>query len=116
MRWCTHGSNRRSGSDSLLHRPTPVTGIRHLSGLTRLKVLNLWNCLRVTHQGLAHLRALPVVELSLRGCLVDDSACPALAKLGNLVRLDMRACERLTGRYVLRPMGSNGSIFSLEER
>ena len=84
---------------------SPATGIRHLSGLTRLKVLSLWNCLRVTHQGLGHLRALPVVEVSLRGCLVDDSACPALAELGNLVRLDMRACERLTGTPVPQAMG-----------
>jgi F-box/leucine-rich repeat protein 14 len=75
-----------------------AAGIRHLSGLSRLKVLSLWNCLRVTQQGLAHLQALPIVELSLRGCLIDDSACPALAKLLKLVKIDLRACERLTGK------------------
>jgi len=74
-----------------------AAGLQHLSGLTRLKVLSLWNSLRVTDQGLAHLQALPIMELSLRGCLIDDSACPALARLRNLVRVDLRACERLTG-------------------
>lgn len=85
----------------LIPRPRGLSapaGIWHLRHLLRLKVLSLWNCLRVTAAGLHHICGLPITELSLRGCQVDESACQPLARLSTLAKLDFRACEKLAGK------------------
>ena len=59
----------------------------------------LWNCMRVTMEGLEvlrHLRGLS--DLSLRGCSqLPDALCYPVAHLHALTRLDLRNCERFTG-------------------
>ena len=64
--------------------------------------LTLWNCLGISEAGLGavtHMRGL--TNLCLRGCqqLGDELIWP-LATLPALLRLDLRACERFTGRAV----------------
>ena len=74
-------------------------GLLQLASLTRLRSLVLWNCMRVTMDGLEvfrHLRALS--DLSLRGCSqLPDALCYPVAHLHALTRLDLRNCERFTG-------------------
>ena len=74
-------------------------GLLQLASLTRLKSLVLWNCMRVTMDGLEvfqHLQSLN--DLSLRGCSqLPDALCYPVAHLRGLTRLDLRACERFTG-------------------
>ena len=74
-------------------------GLRHLSRLARLRVLVLWNCMRLSVDGLAVFARLPgVTDLSLRGCAqLPDGLCSALAHLRQLRRLNLQACERFTG-------------------
>ena len=77
-----------------------AAGLLHLRALTRLRSLVLWNCMRVSMDGLEVFQHLPaLVDLSLRGCsqLPDALAFP-VAHLHALTRLDLRACERFTGR------------------
>ena len=46
-----------------------ITGIQCIGGLTRLRQLSLWNCMRISEDGLNVLRHLPGLQLlSLRGC------------------------------------------------
>ena len=71
----------------------------HLAGLKRLRTLVLWNCMRVTVDGLGVLSSLAAIaDLSLRGCAqLSDALCASVAHLSALTRLDLRACERFTG-------------------
>ncbi len=59
----------------------------------------LWNCMRVTMDGLEVLRHLQgLSDLSLRGCSqLPDALCYPVAHLHALTRLDLRNCERFTG-------------------
>ena len=65
----------------------------------------LWNCMRVTMDGLEvfrHLQAL--CDLSLRGCSqLPDALCYPVAHLHALTRLDLRNCERFTGVRPVSP-------------
>lgn len=74
-------------------------GLAAIGHLKRLRILNLWNCLRISEAGLAVLPHISrVSDLSLRGCQqLSDDVTPALAALPHLRRLDLRACERFTG-------------------
>lgn len=74
-------------------------GLMHLASLSRLRMLVLWNCMRVSVEGLEVFSKLPAVAaLSLRGCAqLSDALCAAIAHLSQLTRLDLRACERFTG-------------------
>lgn len=74
-------------------------GLMSISSLTKLRNLNLWNCLRISVDGLKVLSELRgLTELSLRGCCqITDAAMLALVNLTNLHRLDLRACEKVTG-------------------
>ncbi len=84
-------------------------GLAHLSTLTSLGQLNLWNCLRITAHGLAHVALLSQLHtVSLRGCQIEDNAIAALAPLRGLARLDLRACERLTGAQLGCLQGHTG--------
>ena len=52
-----------------------------------------------------------VTDLSLRGCQqLSDEVTPALAALPNLCRLDLRACERFTGKSALNASAFDGSV------
>lgn len=51
----------------------------------------------MTDNGLWSVSGLAITELSLRGCQMDDSACQPISKLACLVKVDLRACEKLTG-------------------
>lgn len=80
--------------------PAAATGLAAIGKLQRLRTLNLWNCLRISEQGLAALtlQVGKLTDLSLRGCQqLSDDVTPALASLQHLQRLDLRACERFTG-------------------
>ena len=87
--------------------PTKVrhahAGLLQLSSLSRLRSLVLWNCMRVTVDGLEVFRYLPsLADLSLRGCSqLPDALCFPIAHLCVLTRLDLRACERFTGEPLL---------------
>ena len=78
-------------------------GLLQLSSLARLRSLVLWNCMRVTTDGLEVFRRLPALaDLSLRGCSqLPDALCFPVAHLAALTRLDLRACERFTGEPLL---------------
>ena len=71
-----------------------------MSQLRDLRVLNLWNCMRITEGGLAAaLGGLTrLADLSLRGSPhVGDGVMRTLARLPRLRRLDLRACEHIRG-------------------
>lgn len=90
--WAKEGAQREEGVWG--------AGLKNAAVFGRtLQSLVLWNCLRLTEEGLEVLRCLPhVTSLSLRACQqLSDSAMPALASLSSLLRLDLRACERFTG-------------------
>ena len=86
--------------DSVAHAHA---GLLQLSSLARLRSLVLWNCMRVTTDGLEVFRRLPALaDLSLRGCSqLPDALCFPVAHLAALTRLDLRACERFTGEPLL---------------
>ena len=82
-----------------LRQPLLHTGLLQLAALTRLRSLVLWNCMRVTMDGLEVLQHLQgLSDLSLRGCSqLPDALCYPVAHLHALTRLDLRNCERFTG-------------------
>lgn len=77
------------------------TGLQHISGLTKLQHLVLWNCLRLTEGGLSALQCLAhLSQLSLRGCQqLTDHALPHLTPLTALRQLNLTACERMSGMH-----------------
>lgn len=89
---------------ALASAPLPHAGLAHLSRLTQLSSLCLWNCLHVSDEGLAALSGASLLtEISLRGCQQLSDACLAhLAPLTALRRLDARACEHLRGEELTR--------------
>ena len=80
-----------------------TAGLLQLAALSRLRALALWNCMRVSAGGLEVFRRLPgLADLSLRGCSqLPDALCFPVAHLTALTRLDLRACERFTGKPLL---------------
>ena len=69
-----------------------------MSLLTRLRSLSLWNCLRITEEGLARLAGLGLHQLSLRGCQqLGNAALQHIAQLPALQQLNLAACERISG-------------------
>lgn len=82
-----------------------AAGLLQLRALTRLRSLVLWNCMRVSMDGLEVFQHLPALaDLSLRGCSqLPDALASPVAHLHALTRLDLRACERFTGVYPLTP-------------
>ena len=69
-----------------------------MSLLTRLRSLSLWNCLRITEEGLACLAGLGLHQLSLRGCQqLGNAALSHIAQLPALQQLNLAACERISG-------------------
>ena len=69
-----------------------------MSLLTRLRSLSLWNCLRITEEGLACLAGLGLHQLSLRGCQqLGNAALQHVAQLSALQQLNLAACERISG-------------------
>lgn len=91
---------REGGGEGEREGGRGAAGLKNVEVFGRsLQSLVLWNCLRLTEEGLQVLRCLPhVTSLSLRACQqLSDSAMPALASLSSLLRLDLRACERFTG-------------------
>lgn len=68
-----------------------------MSLLTRLRSLSLWNCLRITEDGLACLAGLGLHQLSLRGCQqLGNAALQHIAQLPALQQLNLAACERIS--------------------
>ena len=73
-------------------------GLAQVSLLTRLRSLSLWNCLRITEEGLACLAGLGLHQLSLRGCQqLGNAALQHVAHLPALQQLNLAACERISG-------------------
>lgn len=95
---------------------TPV-----LVNLTRLKHVNLWNCMSLDSSSLSCFsqrgQVEGLVELSLRGCHgIDDGVFVHIARLENLESLDLRSCELITGATmgVLWSERTNRKLYKLQ--
>jgi len=79
-------------------------GLTYLSGLTQLKCLNLaWNT-HITADGLNSLIHLPLVELNVAACELDDSSLEVIAEMDRLHSLDIRKNTRITDCTLLSPL------------
>jgi hypothetical protein len=113
LRLVDNAETRQSHSPSLRIKHLDLSGCVAITSsgissvllhLKNLDHLNLWNCMSLRSSSLESLSnglgsCLALRELSLRGCHgIDDSVFEHISQLQELEKLDLRSCERITGR------------------
>lgn len=75
---------------------TPLTdaGLKSLAGLPNLKLLDLFNCQRISEAGLGHLASLPKLELlNVAGMPLTDASMEHLKGIKNLKAVDVNGTK-----------------------